>query len=94
PIRQAPGHAGRLRQSSRMIGGEVAQQRDGGLGAAFLDALMSSSVKEARRASSATDRPRVVRTSYRALPKARGLADREPLAIISGFFGARAQRVW
>jgi hypothetical protein len=56
---------------------------------AFLDALMSSSVREARRASSATDRPRVVRTSYRALPKARALADREPLGIISGFFGAR-----
>ena len=54
---------------------------------------MSSSVREARRASSATDRPRVVRTSYRALPKARASRIASRSGSSAGSSG-RAQRVW
>jgi hypothetical protein len=48
---------------------------------------MSSSVRAACTARSATDRPRAVRMSYRALPKGQGLADRDPLGVVSGFGG-------
>jgi hypothetical protein len=74
-------------------GGEAAQE--GMVGSVPPSSMrsMSSSVREARTASSATVRPRAVRMSYRALPNARA----SRIAIRSGSSAAswgHAQRVW
>jgi hypothetical protein len=66
---------------------------DGGLGAAFLDALDVVLGEGGPQGQFGDGQAEGGADVVQGLAEGQGLADREPLGIISGFFGG-AQRVW
>ena len=74
-------------------GGEEAQQRDGGLGAAFLDALDVVIGQGGTRGQFGDGQAEGGADVVQGLAERQGLADRDPLGIVGRVLGAR-QRVW
>ena len=69
-------------------GGEAAQQGDGGLGAAFLDALDIVFSERGPHGQLGDGQAEGGADVEQGLAEGLGLADREPLGVIGGFFRA------
>jgi hypothetical protein len=73
--------------------GEAAQQGDGGLGAAFFDALDVVVGQGGAHGQLGDGQAEGAADVVQCLAERQGLADRDPLGIVGGSSG-RAQRVW